>query len=173
MNTVNYSALHATGTLFRDKPVEWLRRIARKLYDWGWYRVSLGCYHLLVKLEPDNDNTWHDRGVIYSDLGRYEKALADYRKALEIYPQHDRAYYNIGEVLWNQNKHAEAVENFQRAIEINDTRGVYWYGLALAQCGLQDTNTALNSIKKAIDLGSDTMSVSISDFEDLYTDLSA
>lgn len=103
----------------------------------------------------------------WGDLGQYNLALADYRKTLEIYPQHDRDFYNIGGIWWNQDKHAQAIDNFNQAIALNSTRGVYWYGLALAQCGLQDNEAALQSVQKAIMLGSDVESITIQDFEGL------
>ena len=153
MHYINVIRNSETGTALSEKPVKWLRSIARKLYEWRWYRLSLWGYNLLVRLEPNNDNTWHDRGIIFSKFGQYDKAVHDYRKALEIFPAHDRAYYNIANTFAHRNKHQEAIEYFRNAIELN-SKGLYWFGLALSQKSLEADSDALISIKKAIELGS-------------------
>ncbi len=174
MATSDHSTVQEGCTHFNPlsgKLILLLRRIARKLYDYHWYRISLVCYNRLVKLEPDNDNTWHDRGIILSKLGQHDKAIADYKAAIKIYPNHDRAYFNIGIDFADQAKHAEAIQNIRKAIELNAKRGLYWYGLAISQNELRDKAAALNSAKKAIALGADESCINVEDFHNLHAKL--
>jgi len=166
MNAVD-SATGAIDVPYSEKFIEYLRNVARKLYDWRWYRLSLGCYNVLVKLEPDNDNTWHDRGIIYGKFGQYDKALADYHKALEIYPEHDRAYYNIANVFAYQDQHQQALVYFEKALSLNN-RGLYWFGLALSQKSLGNDPDAFTSIKKAIKLGDSDEEIDAGIFESVF-----
>ncbi len=127
-----------------------LRAIAIKLHEWKWYRTSLFLYGWLVKLEPENDNTWCNRGILLSRLRRYKEAEVSLRKAIFVYPQHKDALYNLGVIFSYQEKYVEAIDNFKLALKLTPSRGLYWYGLALAQEDMNNRQEALKSVAKAV-----------------------
>src|SRR5918992_552610 len=49
-----------------------------------------------LKIKPEDDTAWNNRGVALGYLGRYEEAIASYDQALKIKPDKDKAWYNRG-----------------------------------------------------------------------------
>ncbi|MGH8607044.1 MAG: tetratricopeptide repeat protein, partial [Gammaproteobacteria bacterium] len=49
-----------------------------------------------LKLKPDNDAAWTDRGFMHVGLGRFEEAIASFDRALKLKPDNDAAWTNCG-----------------------------------------------------------------------------
>ncbi len=134
------------------------------------FEQSLKLYNQLVKLEPDNGSTWHDRGALLSRFERYNDAIADFQKALAICPAHDSAHYSLGVIFLEQGKHLKAVKHLKEAVKLNN-RGIYWYGLAVAQKALKNRKTAMQSIENAIKFSKGELPANVKKFKEFYATL--
>ncbi|MHB9154114.1 MAG: tetratricopeptide repeat protein [Endomicrobiales bacterium] len=73
----------------------------------------------VVKLEPNNPNSYYLLGLAYFDLKKYRPAEENFRKALERKPDMEEVYFHLG-VLYDQwGKFDRAVPELEKAIELN------------------------------------------------------
>ena len=49
-----------------------------------------------IKLNPNSEEAYKNRGNAYCEIGQYEKAISDYNKAIELNPKYVAAYNNLG-----------------------------------------------------------------------------
>ncbi|HYY15547.1 MAG TPA: tetratricopeptide repeat protein, partial [Gammaproteobacteria bacterium] len=85
----------------------------------------------VLKIKPEDDAAWSNRGVALAALDRYEEAIASYDQALKIKPDMDRAWNNRGIVY------------LKKFIKLAQT-GAF-------ELATQDWNEALKSGRKAED----------------------
>ena len=50
------------------------------------YEEAIAVYDLVLELDPDNAQVYHNRGRAYHYLKEYQKAIIDYNHALELDP---------------------------------------------------------------------------------------
>ncbi|MEM8718598.1 MAG: tetratricopeptide repeat protein, partial [Cyanobacteria bacterium P01_G01_bin.39] len=87
----------------------------------------LASYERTVEIDPNDDETWYNRGVALGELGRLEEALASYDRAIEIKPDYDSAWYNRGNTLFDLGRLEEALASYEGAIEINPGDDRAWF----------------------------------------------
>jgi tetratricopeptide (TPR) repeat protein len=84
------------------------------------YEEALQSYDQALKLNPDDNQAWHNRGnVLTINLKRYEEALQSYDKALESNPDDDQAWYNQACIYSQQDNIDLAVKHLAQAIRLN------------------------------------------------------
>ncbi len=57
---------------------------AKKSQESGNYQQALRDYDLALKINPNLDTIWSERGTILSELGRDLEAIISYHKAMKI-----------------------------------------------------------------------------------------
>ncbi len=63
------------------------------------YDEALVCYGKVLELDPQNLETWHNKGNVLTKMERFDEALVCYGKALELDPQNLDTGYSKGSVL--------------------------------------------------------------------------
>lgn len=67
------------------------------------YNKALELFDEAVELNPNNAETFCNRGKAYGELKQYAAALADLNKALELNPNYADAYNNRGKIFFDSN----------------------------------------------------------------------
>ena len=64
------------------------------------YKDAIDNYSRAIKIKPDDENPYHNRGLAFYYLGKYQLAIDDYNRAIKINPDSVLAYYNRGVSKW-------------------------------------------------------------------------
>jgi tetratricopeptide (TPR) repeat protein len=76
---------------------------------------------LAVELNPDNVDSWLNRGVLLDALSRRDEALADFDMALRLAPRNPRAYYNRAWLRFKAGRAADAADDCTTALSLDPT----------------------------------------------------
>ena len=123
-----------------------------KLYYAKDYKGAIEKYNESLKLNPNLEVAYNNRGICYKELGQNERAIHDYDKALEINPNDDYAYNNRGNVYNELGQYERAIQDFDKAIEINLNDEVAYYNRGISYQGLKQYEQAIADYDKAIEL---------------------
>ncbi len=116
------------------------------------YQSALASYDKALEFQPDNDQTWYNRGVTLGELGRYDDAIKTYDKALEIRSENDQAWTNRGVALGRLGRYEEAITSVDKALEIKPDNDRAWTNRGVALGSLGRYEEALTSYGKALEI---------------------
>jgi Flp pilus assembly protein TadD len=134
--------------------------------------LALASSERAVALDPHNPFTLNCRGYVKQASGNMPGALADYRRAVKIQPDHPLALAHFATVKYQAGDLAGALECFELMLQLtpNDSRVIYNTACVYARQGQVDS--ALQRLRRAIDLKSTWRETarSDSDFDALRSD---
>ncbi len=81
----------------------------------NYYNTTLAEFNKAVRLHPNNDLSYYNRGKFYQDFKQYGAAIADYNRALELNPNYANSYYNRGICYLALKKELTAAKDFEMA----------------------------------------------------------
>jgi len=105
-----------------------------------------------LKIEPDLEVFYNNRGNAYSELNQLETAIKDYNKAIELSPNNAGAYYNRGNAHRNLNQYAKAIEDYSKAIEKNPKFAVAYGNRGVTYRRLNQYEKAFKDFERVIEL---------------------
>ncbi|MBD3878924.1 MAG: tetratricopeptide repeat protein [Quinella sp. 1Q5] len=73
-------------------------READKLYSKEDYTGAIKLYDEAIRLNPNDDMSYNNRGLAYKNLRQYERALQDFNRAIQINPNNASAKYNRSQI---------------------------------------------------------------------------
>ncbi len=122
-----------------------------RAYERGEYTAAIINYDMAIDREPDNAETYYERGLANVHLDQYEaEAIADFDEAIRLNPDYAQAYYNRGVMKRRVERYEEAIADFDMAIDKNpnyseayDQRGVSNYFLEQYEEAITDFNVAI------------------------------
>ena len=79
------------------------------------FEESIDCYDKAIQLNPNQANTFNNKGNCLAKIKKYQEAIDSYDKAIELNPKYAMAYYNKGVSL-------EKIKNYQET-KILDNEG--------------------------------------------------
>ncbi len=109
-------------------------------------------YNDVLKISPDSDNAYFNRGYAYCSKGDYDKAIEDYSQVIRLKPDHADAYNNRGIAYHNKEDFGKAIENYDLALKVRPNDSLIYYNKSLAYCHMGDYNKALEDLTKSIDI---------------------
>ena len=113
---------------------------------------AITLYENIIKLKPDCDWLYNNRGINYAAKSRYDLAITDFNKALEINQKYAEAYYNRGLVYRKKGQFDLAIEDYNSALTINQTYAKAYSSRGVAYFGKQQYDRALIDLNKALEL---------------------
>jgi tetratricopeptide (TPR) repeat protein len=105
-----------------------------------------------LKIKPDLEVFYNNRGNAYSELNRLETAITDYNKAIELNPNYAEAYYNRGNAYRKLNLYTKVIEDYSKAIEKNPKFGIAYGNRGVTYAWLNQYEKAFEDYEKAIEL---------------------
>jgi len=93
--------------------------------------IALSYYDDATKVEPQNPESYYDKGMFYQFGGDYDDAIKQYQELLLLDSTYTHAYYNLG-VIYNEQKadYTTSLTNFNKAIQYDTTYFMAYYGKA-------------------------------------------
>ena len=83
-------------------------------------------FNRAIELDPSNNEAYHCRGNVFTDLGRYTDAIADQSKSIELNPPHAWSWYNRGDFSMRYfQRYQEALADFDMAIQLEPNPHFY------------------------------------------------
>lgn len=78
---------------------------------------SLKEYTLAIKIDPNDDIAYHNRGYIYTKIENFDEAIEDYKKATELDPTYPDTYKNLAEAYILKGKYEISFKTAQKILE--------------------------------------------------------
>lgn len=83
------------------------------------YDEAMKCFERMIEIEPNDKETYKNRGILYSEQGNYEEAIKDYTRAIKLDIKYKEAYNNRG-IAYSQTKEYEkAIKDYTKVIELD------------------------------------------------------
>jgi tetratricopeptide (TPR) repeat protein len=61
-----------------------------------------------IRINPNDAESYNNRGAAYAGKGDYDRAIEDYTQALRLNPNNDNAYFNRGAAWYYKKDYARA-----------------------------------------------------------------
>ena len=119
------------------------------------YEEALKFYTVILSLDPDDDDTWFNKGYSLGELGRYEESLEASEEALRISPDHANAWYNKGVSLAMLGRYEESLEASEEALRISPDHANAWNNKGNALGSLGRYEEALEASEEALRISPD------------------
>ena len=103
---------------------------------------------------PNDATYWLDQGGLFATYGNYKAAVAAYQKALTLDANNSKAYFNLAVAHTELGELNLALEEINRAIGLDPGQNRYYYGRAWLLLRLGRKREAMDSFKKAAEMGS-------------------
>jgi|GEM_PF-1256466 len=105
-----------------------------------------------LRLNPNNANTYFNRGFVRSDLGDKKGALDDYNQALRLNPNDADTYNSRGNVRRDLGDKKGALDDYNQALRLNPNDADAYYNRGIVRSDLGDKKGALDDYNQALRL---------------------
>ncbi len=95
-------------------------------YRKGRLGDAVRAYNQAIKMDPENEVAWNNKGLILAVAGNFQEALKCHMKAIELDPKHVDAISNVGMAYTKLENHDEAIEWYDKALKINPKHETTW-----------------------------------------------
>ena len=100
---------------------------AEKWFDKGVnaksdFQKQIYFYTKAIEINPNDSDTYNNRGIVYDDLKKYDLAISDYSKAIEINPNYAKAYNNRGNAYRHIDNFRKAKADAMKSVELGHDR---------------------------------------------------
>ncbi|WP_416667170.1 tetratricopeptide repeat protein [Egbenema bharatensis] len=116
---------------------------------------AIDAYTQAIELDPNNADTYYNRGLAYHNQGDSQAALADYSEAIELDPNYSFAYNNRGNIHYDQGDLQAALGDYNRAIETDFNNAIAHYNRGNVYRNQDNLQTAISNYTQAIELDPD------------------
>lgn len=106
----------------------------------------------IIKLDPEDSETFNNRGGAYIGLGKHDKAIEDFNQAIKLNPEYVETFYNRGTTYNYLDEHDKAIEDFNQAIKLNLEHAKAFYNRGIAYRKLGKEDLAIKDFKEAVEL---------------------
>ena len=119
------------------------------------YEAAIASYDQALKIKPDDQEAWYNRGYALGNLERLEAAITSYDQALKIKPDKYEAWNNRGYVLRNLGRLEEAITSYDQALKIQPDLQEAWYNRGYVLRTLGRLEEAIASYDQALKIQPD------------------
>jgi len=103
-----------------------------------------------IKLNPKDDISYNQRGIINTELGKFNEAIEDFTKVIALKPESFTAYHNRANVKIQMKDYTGAIADLNTALKINPKSSREYYSRAEAKFGMNDFKGAINDLNTNI-----------------------
>jgi tetratricopeptide (TPR) repeat protein len=171
--TISYKALQSrnyieSGSIFETRMTRqfqenmktWQTEFERALNkpERQWHDQFLG-HTPGVEIDPDDPNTYNNRGITLAIEGQYEPAIAQFTRAFQRNPVFAEAYYNRGLVDLAIGQLGQAISDFSKAVEINPGFTECYISRAPIYVAMGQYEEAISDFTKIIEDNTDAVEI--------------
>ncbi len=98
---------------------EALAALGDKYFENSRFALAIEVYEKVLKLNPDDVDTYNDLGLALHYSGKADKSLETLKKGAEIMPSYQRIWLTLGFVSAAAGKNEESKTALKKAIELN------------------------------------------------------
>lgn len=98
---------------------ESLAILGDKYFESNRFQDAIDIYERVVKLNPDDVDTYNDLGLALHYIGKPDRAIDTLRRGTEVNPSFQRIWLSLGFILTSTGKNDEAKEALKKAIELD------------------------------------------------------
>ena len=145
------------STALSETAVDWFYK-ANALSDGKKYTDPIKAIEYLnnaIKLQPDDETYYYNRGVAYDNLGQYQPAIKDYNQAISLKPDYAEAFHNRGTIYSEIGQYQLAIKDFNEAIRLHPNDAEAYHGRGFAYDKLDQYQRAIEDYNQAIRLQPD------------------
>ena len=129
--------------------------IIRMFDEAGLPERTLDSAQKIIELNPKNEISILNLGIMYYKLKRYDEAIVAFRQALAVRPNYDLALNYIGVSYSQQKKYREAIEAFRQYAAIVPESADGWFNIGIHYMLLKDFQGALDPLRRAVQIKPD------------------
>lgn len=118
------------------------------------YEQALTAYNRALDIEPFDQSTLINKGVVLADLDRFAEAISLYDMTLAVYPNLYHVYNNKGSALDHLEEHEKAIELYEIALskEPGEHAALIYNNIGIALEALDRDEGAIDAYDKALDI---------------------
>ena len=120
----------------------------------GDYPGALKELDKAVSLNPNDDVSLNQRGIINMELGRFQESMADFNKVIALKPNSFFVYHNRANLKIQMKDYVGAVADMDIAIKMNSQSSTEYYSRGEAKYEMKDYNNAIKDFNTALQLNS-------------------
>jgi len=105
-----------------------------------------------IRLDPNNDIPYSERGIAYSDMGDIDWAIEDFNQAIRIDPDDYASYSNRGNAYKIKHDYDRAIEDYNRAIRLNSNAAYSYINRGTSYAYKNEWDYAIADYSRAIRL---------------------
>ncbi len=105
-----------------------------------------------IRLNPNNQGAYRDRGDAYYSLKQYKKAIADYNKAIELDPENVIAYGRRGDAYGRLKQYKAAIKDYDKAVSLDPAYAPVYNNRANLLYTIRQYEKAIEDYSKTIEL---------------------
>jgi tetratricopeptide (TPR) repeat protein len=106
-----------------------------------------------IKLQPDYDKAYLNRGIAYANLSQYHRAITDYNEAIRLKPDDSSAYLNRGRAYSKLDQYKLALKDFDESIRLKPDFMLAYITRGTAYFIHRNKKLACSDAQKACELG--------------------
>lgn len=117
-------------TCIRSESAETQRAACTRLIESGWLTkrdLALADYERSLAINPDDPETYVNKGNAHVFREEHMAALASYGQAVIIDPKHPLAHRNMGNALWEIKEFPAALKSYELAIAATPNESAPYY----------------------------------------------
>ena len=141
-----------TGSAQKGTLPEWVFQQGNFLMMLGQIDKAIEAYSYAIGLNPDDVNTYNNRGMAYYSKEEHACAIEDFTKATKIKPNHVDAYYNRGNAHVLRGEAERAILDYNKAIEIKHDYANAYSNRGVAYYSIEKYGHAMEDFIRAIEL---------------------
>ncbi len=113
------------------------------------FKGALEDYDEAVRLEPNQEENYINRGLVKEKMKDFQGALNDFSKAITLNEKNDKAWVCRGNIMSKLNRWTEAIEDYSVAITLNSEYGLAYYNRSIAYQGAGKMKEACTDLIKS------------------------
>jgi len=128
-------------------------------YNSGNLSTAFSYLCIVLKINPNDPNSYYSRAIVRNELYTWKSALKDYDRAIELAPDFISAILNRGSLKDENGDYSGAILDYNTVIKIskNDTKHLQraYFNRGNSKYNIKDKNGACEDWQKAKELGAD------------------
>jgi len=126
---------------------------AYQYYLTGNYANAISDYDTAIMLDPENQQYYLERGILYIKINEPDLAISDFNSALDLDNRDFQVWYNLANAYFLKNEYQISIDYYSQAIYLNPDMADLYYNRSLAFFHLKDTESACKDMVISLSLG--------------------